>query len=121
MRTDENSGLNALNRDAVGELVSVLGAQQTRKILDKFFGDSRGRLVTVEKAVVDQRMADVCSNLHMLKSTAATFGMIDVARLAIEIEAEAKCSIVGQARIAALGASFENAVGGLLAAFPDLA
>ena len=120
MSADGSGDQHLLNRDAVGELVEVLGAPQVRTVLAKFLADTRHRLATVARAVAERRMGEVCDHLHMLKSTTATFGLLDVARLALEIEAEAKRTTVGDARVALLEATFEKSISQLLAAFPEL-
>jgi HPt (histidine-containing phosphotransfer) domain-containing protein len=109
-----------LNREAVSELVEVLGVAHVREILAKFLDDTRTRLGTIERAVAARRMSEVCDHLHMLKSTAATLGLSEMARLALELEAEAGRAGIDVARFGALKTMFDESVGTLLAAFPEL-
>ena len=104
----------------VRELREVLGAAAVRDVLAKFTADAAVRLAAIDAAVAAHRIAELRDQLHTLKSTSATLGLVGLAGLAHALEAEADRIRVDAARVGALRALLDASIAALAASFPDL-
>lgn len=92
-----------------------------QELIDTFMVDGRGHLERLEQALEtnDARLAVLSA--HSLKSSSSTFGAYKLARLAAEMEAQARRGELDlvRARLTTLQAAFDEVVALLLARRPD--
>jgi signal transduction histidine kinase/HPt (histidine-containing phosphotransfer) domain-containing protein/ActR/RegA family two-component response regulator len=76
----------ALDREAYAELVSEVGDQAAKEILDVFISETDARLKLLRELSVERERIKIGREAHSLKSAAGTFGYRRLASLALRLE-----------------------------------
>ncbi len=101
---------NAVDPSAISTLINELGASAVRQSLDVFFSEMSTRLDALGKLAAPSDAPAIRREAHLLKGSAATFGLVGLAAdvAALERDAEIIAAVAYKATVARMAMTLQD-------------